>query len=220
MNRRQDIRIGALWATIFAVIVLGLVLALVPGTHSQSISLPAANESINNRAQSTEGAHARSMRDKEIAERFAQATAMLHARQYDYALTALHRLLQLAPKLPEAHVNIGFALLGQQEFGAARDFFRSAIELRPGQANAYYGLAMALEHLCDLRGAIGAMRTYVHLSKSDERFLRKARAALWEWETAGTNTDENLAAVDVPVPDVQCRAQVKGVEPAQEKNGT
>jgi len=112
--------------------------------------------------------------------------AMLHARRYDYAITALHRVLELAPRMPEAYVNMGFALLGKGEHRAARDFFQAAIDLRPYQHNAYWGLAVALEGLGDLEGAMGAMRTFIHLAPSDPRteaFVRKARAALWEWDS-------------------------------------
>lgn len=129
-------------------------------------------------------AHEREQRAAEVARRFAQAVAMLHARQYEHATTALHRVLELAPTLPEAHVNMGFALLGLARFGAARDFFASAAELRPEQANAYYGLAVAYEGLRDLPPALGAMRTYLHLARADDPHRSRARAALWEWEEA------------------------------------
>jgi tetratricopeptide (TPR) repeat protein len=109
---------------------------------------------------------------------------MLHAREHEHAAAAFHRVLALTPRLPEAHVNMGFAMLGQFRHGLARDFFESAIALRPSQRNAYYGLAAAFEGLGDLRGAVGAMRTYVHLSPPDDPYLRKANAALWEWNTA------------------------------------
>jgi hypothetical protein len=56
--------------------------------------------------------------------------------------------------------------------------------LRPNQVNAYYGLAVALEGLGDTAGALGAMRVYVHRSPPDDPYLRKAQAALWEWEAA------------------------------------
>lgn len=107
---------------------------------------------------------------------------MLHAKQYEHAMTAFHRVLERDPAMPEAHVNMGFALIGLERYGAARDFFESAITLRKEQINAYYGLAVALEGLRDRPGAIGAMRTFVHLSKPDEPYVRKAQAALWEWE--------------------------------------
>ena len=122
--------------------------------------------------------------EQEIRARFRQAVIMLHAGEYDYAVAAMRRVLELSPKMPEAHVNMGFALLGQGHPGVARDFFLGAIELRPGQANAYWGLAVSLEKLCDIKGATGAMRTYLHLADADSRYVSKARAAIWEWESA------------------------------------
>lgn len=127
-------------------------------------------------------AHGEAPRD-ELRERFEQAVLMLHAKQYEHAVTALHRVLELAPRLPEAHVNMGYALLGLRRADAARDFFEAATALRPEQANAYYGLALAHEQRGDLPLAIGAMRTYLHRAKDDdEAHRRRARAALWEWE--------------------------------------
>ncbi|MBL8289079.1 MAG: hypothetical protein JNL85_13935 [Rubrivivax sp.] len=121
----------------------------------------------------------------EVKRRFDEAVVMLHAGQHEHALVALHRVLALAPTMPEAHVNMGFALLGLNRAQQARDFFDSAIALQPQQANAYYGLALAWEAAGDLAMATGAMRSYLHLAR-DERpqHLRRARAALWEWEQA------------------------------------
>jgi tetratricopeptide (TPR) repeat protein len=130
----------------------------------------------------TRMAHQRQMQDREVRQRFEQGVVMLHARQYDHAITALHRVLELAPRMPEAHVNMGYALLGLEKPEAARGFFQAAIELNPSQANAYYGLAITEEARQDHEGALGAMRTYLHLSKADDPFRNKARAALWEWE--------------------------------------
>lgn len=127
-------------------------------------------------------AHARAKQRAEFDQRFGQAVIMLHARQYEHAVTALHRLLEIAPEVPEVHVNMGFALLGMHRQAAARDFFLGATQLRPQQANAYYGLAIALEGLGDRPGALGAMRTFVHLAAPGDPWLPKARAALWEWQ--------------------------------------
>lgn len=128
--------------------------------------------------------HVREMKAREIQARFDQGVVMLHAKRYEHALTAFHRVLELDAEVPEAHVNIGFALLGMEKPAQARDFFQSAIELRPRQLNAYYGLAVAQERLGDLAAARGAMRTYAHLAPQADPFRRKAEAALWEWEAA------------------------------------
>lgn len=133
-------------------------------------------------ARSTQGQHAAEAKENEVKARFDQAVAMLHSRQYEHAVAALHRVIELEPTLPEAHVNMGYALLGMGRYGAARDFFEGATTLRPAQANAYYGLAVSLEATGDLAAARGAMRTFVHLSPANDPFVRKARAALWEWQ--------------------------------------
>lgn len=126
--------------------------------------------------------HQQDMQQREVRQRFEQAVVMLHARQYDHAITALHRVLEIAPRMPEAHVNMGYALLGLERADAARGFFEAAIELNPRQANAYYGLAVAEEARQEYEGALGAMRTYLHFARPDDPFRNKARAALWEWE--------------------------------------
>ena len=120
----------------------------------------------------------------ELQQRFDTAAELLRTRQYAAAVAALHRVIEVAPQLPEAHVNLGYALLGLQRPALARRAFDRAAALRPQQANAYYGLALASEAEGDLAMALGAMRSYVHLAREeDEAHLRRARAALWEWES-------------------------------------
>ncbi len=126
--------------------------------------------------------HGRQARMKEIRLRFTEAVAMLHAKRYEYALPPLHRLMELDPKMPEAYVNMGFALIGLKRYKAAQTFFETAIDLRPYQDNAYWGLAVSLENQNDLGGALGAMRTYIHLAKPNDPYVTRARSALWEWE--------------------------------------
>jgi tetratricopeptide (TPR) repeat protein len=119
----------------------------------------------------------------EVHERFQQAAIMLHAGQAEHALTALERVLALAPDLPEAHVNAGFALYELSNLTQARRQFERAIDLRPQQVNAYYGLALTLEAQGDLDAALGAMRTYAHLAEERDPHVRKARSAIWEWQS-------------------------------------
>lgn len=121
-------------------------------------------------------------RQQEIRQRFDEAARRLQAGDYAPAAKALTRVLLLAPRMPEAHANLGFALLGLSEPGAARVSFETAIALRPQFANAYYGLALAHEALGERPEAIGAMRAYVHLAPPQAPHVRKARAALWEWQ--------------------------------------
>ena len=131
----------------------------------------------------------------EVQIRFDQGTSLLHAKRYEYAATAFQRVIELAPRLPEAHVNLGFAFLGVQQYEDAGNEFNLATQLRPEQANAYWGLALAMEGMKDYEGALGAMRAYIHLSGTpNDPYVPKARAALWEWE-------EQLGRIQGPRPD-------------------
>lgn len=135
-------------------------------------------------AHSDPAGHVAAAEKQEVDLRFRQAVAMLHAKRYEYAVAALERVLDIRPEMPEAHVNMGYALLGLKQYKAAYGFFDRATVLRPMQANAYYGMAEALYELGDHEGAVGAMRSYVHLSSPDDPYVRRANAALWEWEEA------------------------------------
>jgi len=120
--------------------------------------------------------------ERQVMERFQQGVALLHAKRYEYAITALDSVLTISPDMPEAYVNMGFAFLGLEEFGPARGAFEKALEFKVDQVNAYYGLAIAFEGQKQFEAALGAMRTYIHLSPPTDPHLAKARAALWEWE--------------------------------------
>ncbi len=123
---------------------------------------------------------------------FELAVERMQRREYQAALQLWHRILLQNPEIPEVKVNMGFALFELDQFGAARDFFDSAVEQNPYQANAYYGLALVNEQAGDLESAMGAMRSYIHLAgpNEDDRFLRRARSALWEWESRLAKTRE------------------------------
>jgi predicted Zn-dependent protease len=111
---------------------------------------------------------------------FQQGVAMLQAGQFEYAVTALHEVLAIYPALPEAHVNMGYALLGAGEPGAATDFFNTATDLRPSLHNAYYGLALAERENGNDKAALAAMQAYTHLAAENERHLERAKEFIWE----------------------------------------
>lgn len=164
--KRRDAGVPVAILTVAAILLGGAALMAVSGATAPAASVTAR-------------AHA-----ADIEERFRQGVVMLHAKRFDHAVAAFHQVLKYAEDLPEAHVNMGYALLGMKRFRAARDFFHSAIELRPRQMNAYYGLAVAHEGEGDLPAAIGAMRTYVHLAEPGDPHRRKAESALWEWQSS------------------------------------
>lgn len=169
----RDARLRALALMVGLVIAGGLAIAYLPDKlHTSVSSLP----------EEDRAAHVRERAETEIRQRFQQGVTMLNDKQHEHALKEFHRVLELAPDMPEAHVNAGYALIGLGRFAVARDFFESALALRKNQVNAYYGLAVSLEGLNDLPGALGAMRAYLHLAPADDPYRRKAEAAVWEWE--------------------------------------
>ncbi len=175
----MDKRLAAFAFAVISVMALGLIIYFAPNMNQgQAIS-----DVPNIKAPDPKFAvHMDSAIKKEVDTRFKQAVVMLHAKKYDHAITALSRTLKLAPKMPEAHVNMGFALIGLGEYKSAADHFNTAINLRPGQVNAYYGLSLSFKELGNIDGAVGAMRTYIHLAPSGDPYVGKARALLTELE--------------------------------------
>ena len=185
MGIARDMRLRMFLLTIVLVVAGGLAIAYLPDSLHTFMA---------NRSEEARTAHLREKTEIEIKQRFQQGVVMLHAKQYEHALTAFHRVIELAPNMPEAHVNAGFALIGLERYAVARDFFEGALALRKDQVNAYYGLAEALEGLDDLPGALGAMRTYLHLAPADDPYRRKAESAVWEWEARVDKDRRNASA--------------------------
>lgn len=182
MKRRKDFRLVTIFASLAFIVAAGVFIKQLP---SSGISGDLkGNDLKDNESEVNETV---SQRAHIVDQLFLQATTMLHAKRYELAVLPLHQLLQIAPKMPEAHVNMGYAQLGMERHKIAEDFFRTAIELMPEQVNAYYGLALALEGQNDLEGARGAMRTFVHLSDKDDPYVRRAQAAIWEWSSASAD---------------------------------
>jgi tetratricopeptide (TPR) repeat protein len=127
--------------------------------------------------------HAQQLWNQQLKVLFEHGVMLLQQRQYSSAVQALQKVLQLAPAMPEAHVNMGFALLELGDHQQALAQFMRAIDLNPMQANAYYGAGTSYEALRDLELALGAMRSFIHLASGNEHFVVKAHSAIWEWET-------------------------------------
>ena len=115
---------------------------------------------------------------------------MLQAGEYEFAVTALHDVLAIYPALPEAHVNMGYALLGLGELQAAADFFHSATDLRPSQHNAYYGLALAEIDAGNDKAALAAMQSFAHRADAGDRHLPRAQEMIWELQAKLRGTEE------------------------------
>ncbi len=122
---------------------------------------------------------------------FEAGIAYLRQGDAHAAAQAFETARRANPHAPEVYVNLGFAYLELNQPAASRAAFETASTIAPGQVNAYFGLAEALDALGDGEGAMGAMRTYLHLAPADDPFRRRAMSALWEWES---RRDTALAA--------------------------
>lgn len=122
----------------------------------------------------------------------------VHLLQVDRPVDAagyFERALEVRPAQPEVHANLGFARLMAGDYRTAEESFRIALEYNPEQVNAYYGWAESLEAIGDLEGALGAMRTFIHLAREEDEYVRRARSAVWEWSAT---LDRRRAAGDLP----------------------
>ncbi|MEH6471729.1 MAG: tetratricopeptide repeat protein [Halopseudomonas sp.] len=131
-------------------------------------------------------AHQHQAKMLEHDKRFQQAVTMLHAKRYEEALTALDRALELMPNNADSYANMGYALLGLEDYSVAYQAFDKAMNINPSQANAYYGAAMAMEEMGNIEGALGGMRSFIHLSQDKSKnqiHVARARSAIWEWES-------------------------------------
>ena len=174
MSRRTDKR--------RTIIPLAVGLTLLGGALLSVYLSRDSIETVNAKAVSSADAH-EFLEDEQARhahQSFQQGVAMLQAGQFDYAITALHEVLAIYPALPEAHVNMGYALLGAGDPEAAADFFNSATDLRPSLHNAYYGLALAERDNGNDKAALAAMQAYAHLAAEDERHLPRAKEIMWE----------------------------------------
>lgn len=136
--------------------------------------------------------HSKQQQQLLAQQQFTDAAKLLQIGHYQQAVTAFHKVLIKSPDLPEAHINLGFAMLGLGELKKAVKSFTYALTFKPQAADAYYGLALVAEKELDYEVAMGAMRTYLHLRK-DDAYIAKARAALRYWEAELKNKAKQQA---------------------------
>lgn len=171
---------GARFRAFFLVFsVLALVMLLPagrPGTFSFKDVSPVAR-----------GSDPRQEADKlqrELATRFEQGVAMLQLGEYEHAVTAFHRVLVLAPGLPEAHLNMGFALYELKDYQGAQRFFEGAKALAPDFLNVEYGLAISLFAQGKTIEAVHHMARYLGSLKQDDPFRKVAEEKMKKMQLA------------------------------------
>lgn len=175
---QKDVRAVALLVVLCGLLLGGLAFGISPKPWLSGATQVGFREFAEPRVigRSIKADHQRRHKLRELDTRFRQGVAMLHAGQFEFAVTAFERVLAIDPQVPEAHVNRGYALLGLEDHRAALTSFDRAIALNERQLNAYYGMALALEGLSNYAGAAAALQTFLHLAPKDDRFYEQARA--------------------------------------------
>ena len=182
-----DVRLRAMLLTVFLVVMIAAVVQFWPAPTPTPTPTPSTTAAMPAEVTTS---------DSQLKRHFDWAVTQLRTGHYQQAINGFRAVLELSPAMPEAYINTGFAHIELQQYQQAIQSFQTAIDLRPAQVNAYWGLAVSLEGLCDIAGAMGAMRTYLHLAPADDPFLVKARAALWEWEQLKADSEYNCVELE------------------------
>jgi len=168
-RRQRRSHLLAAASVMVVILVVGMILEFLPGSGPEIRTAP--QQAASNGVTPFGQAFARGIEAMRLGDAQAAAAAFDQARAIN-------------PHVAEAHANLGFAYLAMERASEAAGAFDRALTINPRQINAYYGHAAALEAAGDRKGAMGAMRTFVHLAAKDDPFRRKALSALWEWEAA------------------------------------
>jgi Tfp pilus assembly protein PilF len=183
--KRQDRRWISIVSVIALVLILGAMIQYYPAQSQGGLNLSSQVQSLLLTGQLERGT---GIPDKttpdetpELDRKFQAAIQQMREQDYQSAFLSWHEIIRIQPALVEAHVNLAYTAFALEDFEASKAIFQVALDLNPQQLNAYYGLAMVYEQMGEMELALGAMRTYSHLTPTADPFKRKADAAIWEW---------------------------------------
>lgn len=95
-----------------------------------------------------------------------------------FAILAAQRAIVLDPTNPQQYINLGGLYYQLKDWGKAEEQFKSAINVKPNFANAYYNLAHTLQEKGDLQGALEQLEKVKELVKNDPTNLKKVEAEI------------------------------------------
>jgi len=126
-----------------------------------------------------------------LEKTFQQGVIMLHAKEYELAIPAFQKVLEIRPDMPEAYNNMGYALIGLEEHITAEEYFTMALDLNENLVSAYFGLALTFGAQEKWPLAIGSMETYRHRTTDEDPFLVQANEYLINWRKLGRDSLPN-----------------------------
>jgi tetratricopeptide (TPR) repeat protein len=131
--------------------------------------------------------------ENEVTSWFARGIALEEdPNTHAEAISAYHRVLDLAPNHAAAHINLGTLYYNRQEFGLAERHYREAIEADPRYALAYFDLGNVLDETGRVQEAVQTYKAALQLAPTyaDAHYnlalafekLREPRKALKHWQ--------------------------------------
>ncbi len=119
-----------------------------------------------------------------------------------FALLAQQQAITLDPTNPQEYLNLGGLYYKLGIWDKAEEQFRTAINLKPDFANAYYNLGHALEQKGDTKGALDQFNTVATLVKNDPANLKKIQAEIDDLKKGLTAQNQQGTALPVQNPPV------------------
>ncbi|MBE9531509.1 MAG: tetratricopeptide repeat protein [Proteobacteria bacterium] len=102
---------------------------------------------------------------------------------HDKAIEAYNESLKHNPHSAVVHSNLGFEFYDKELFDKSVESQEKALDMDPELANAYYGLAMALEKKGDNDGAAENYREFMKISKPHSLWWNNAKATVERLES-------------------------------------
>ncbi len=113
----------------------------------------------------------------------------LYQKNYDGAIEEFEQSLKYNPHSPSTLNNIGFAYFDKGDIAKAVEYQARALEADPEFANAYYGLALALERMGKVDGAIKNWKEFLSRIEPGSKWAKKAEGHIEELEKGPEATE-------------------------------
>jgi Flp pilus assembly protein TadD len=106
-------------------------------------------------------------------------SAAIEAENYDEAIAAYRKAIQLDPLHSDSHVYLGVAYALKGEEKHARSIWNNLIQLKPNDAKVRYNIGVSLENLGDGDAAIEAYREAIRLNPRYAQAHNNIGSILW-----------------------------------------
>jgi tetratricopeptide (TPR) repeat protein len=88
--------------------------------------------------------------------------------RYDEAVQALARGIEIAPMMPQLHIQLGYAHLSRRDCANAKMAFARALEISPRSHDALFGMAKAYQEVGECEPAADYLRRSLQVNPNDQ----------------------------------------------------